>query len=242
MPEDQEVDAELGHELADYVDRFADDQMVGDLNPLDGEQRMRLLQVRFHVLAREQVRGRIVHDASEMDLDRCVGGEPHGFAERGTGFGRTVVGDENLLVHDCLHEARVTGSYTRACFRIDRAGITAAANAIVTTKKQSRKARVAPPASSWKPSPHSSRTASRLTPTAPPSCRAKFTAAEACPRYSAGNVCTAPTLSAGMINPRPARPIVSHSASSQNVVVPVAKASRRLETAKHARPPPTTNR
>ena len=33
-------------------------------------------------------------------------------------------------------------------FRINRAGTTAAANAIVTTKKQSRKARVAPPGSS----------------------------------------------------------------------------------------------
>src|SRR5207244_8794533 len=113
-----------------------------------------------------------VHDACEVALDRWVGGEPHGVAERGTGFGRTVVGDENLLVHDCLHEARVTGSYTRACFRIDRAGTTAAANAIVTTKKQSRKASVAPPDSSWKHSAHSSRPARRLTPTARPHGRA----------------------------------------------------------------------
>src|SRR5262249_39643854 len=51
MTEDQEIDPELGHELGDDVDRLAHDQVIDDVEPLAREQRVRLLEIRLHVLA-----------------------------------------------------------------------------------------------------------------------------------------------------------------------------------------------
>ena len=53
---------------------------------------------------------------------------------------------------------------------------------------------------------------------APPSCRMKLTDEAAYAMCSGASVCTAPTLSAGMIMPRPIRPMINQSASTTKLV------------------------
>ena len=45
MSQDQEVDAELGNQLGQDIDRLADDQVIDDVYALGGEQPMRRLEV-----------------------------------------------------------------------------------------------------------------------------------------------------------------------------------------------------
>ena len=89
--------------------------------------------------------------------------------------------------------------------RMRQAGMIATANATVTSAKHSWNAAAALPAP-YTDSRHSSRTARRLTPTAPPSWRTKFTPADAYASSVPVSDCTAPTLSAGISMPRPSAP------------------------------------
>ena len=114
MPEDQKVDAQLGNQLGQHVDRLADDQVIDDVDPLGGQQSVRGLQVRLHmlalvrerdlgyVLAGKQVRRGVVDDGGKMHFDRGVGRDPHRFVECQTRLRSAVIGDENLAVHDAL--------------------------------------------------------------------------------------------------------------------------------------------
>src|SRR5262249_17517994 len=78
------------------------------------EQRVRSLEIRFHVLAlvsernlgnvlaREQIGRRVVHNPCKMHLDRGIRRESDRLVERGARLGRAVVGDENSPVHGSL--------------------------------------------------------------------------------------------------------------------------------------------
>src|SRR4051812_1980303 len=171
MADDDEIDVQRQREPRNDVDGFAVLQVRRHREAARAERGGGFLEIRFHPraidcerglrheFACEEVGRRVVQHADEMNLAAGDRRQLRAFVDGHAAFGGAVEGNENLLVHDYL-----------PCLRMNQAGTIASVNARVTTAKHSWKGR----AGSMSPiaaDRHSRRTASTLTPTAPPSWR-----------------------------------------------------------------------